>query len=61
MKIETAEKHLMEAIDEEIKKYKNGEATFKSVQLCIDYAIQELRIRFKEIEDIAGQHGNLPF
>ena len=61
MKSDTGSKHLMKIIDEEIEKYKNGEETFKSVQMHIDHAIQELRSRFKEIEDIASQRGDLPF
>lgn len=57
MKIE----HLMKAIDEEIEKYKNGEETFKSVQMHIDLAINALRGRLKEVEEIASEHGDLPF
>lgn len=61
MKIEAANRHLMGAIDEEIEKYKNGEETFKSVQMHIDLAINALRTRLKEIEDIASERGDLPF
>lgn len=57
MKIE----HLMKAIDEEIEKYKNGEETFKSVQTNINLTINTLRNRLKEVEEIASEHGDLPF
>lgn len=60
MKIDTANKYFMETIDEEIEKYKYGNASFRNIYYNLSIVEEALKDRIRNLKSIAFERDEYP-